>query len=145
MLYDLNNDFDREKFKERCDDLMNKRAKVELNKKHPPRSMKQNNYLYVLLGYFASEFGSTIQDVKENVFKAECNPDIFYYDYTNRRGEVVKRLKSTTSLDTAELSLAIERFRNRSSAEYALYLPAPNEEEALFYAQKQFESYKEFA
>lgn len=144
-LYDLNNEFDIDKFKARVDSLLNERAKVELTKKHPPRSLAQNSYLHLLLGYFASEFGYSIEEVKTRFFKQESNSDIFEYDYVNRRGKTVKRLRSSSALDTAEMTTAIERFRNLSSSKYGLYLPAPGEQEALFYAQKQFEAYKEFA
>lgn len=143
-LYDLNNEFDREKFRTRVDTLLNDRSKVELTKKHPTRSLPQNSYCHLLLGYFASEFGYSIEEVKTRFFKQEANRDIFEYDYENRRGQNVKRLRSSTALNTAEMTTAIERFRNLSASKYGLYLPAPGEEEALFYAQKQFEAYREF-
>lgn len=144
-LYDLNNEFDREKFQARVDALLHDREKVELTKKHPPRSLAQNSYLHLLLGYFASEFGYSIEEVKTRFFKEECNRDIFEYDYVNRRGQTVKRLRSSSALDTAEMTTAIERFRNLSASKYGLYLPAPGEQEAIFYAMKQLEAYKEFA
>lgn len=97
----------------------------------------------MLLGYFASEFGSTIEQVKVDVFKRLVNSDIFVRQRTNKRGVVVEYLRSTSDLDTGEMTEAIERFRNWSAAEQGLYLPEPNE--GLFlYAQQQIERNSEY-
>jgi len=62
----------------------------------------------------------------------------------NKRGQEVVRLRSSRDLDTAEMTTAIERFRNWSSAVAGLYIPSPNETDALFEAQRQMEAYAEF-
>lgn len=143
-LYNLKNVYDRKKFKEACNQMVLKNEYVELKKKNTQRSLAQNSYLHCLLGYFASEFGYTLEEVKFDIFKKICNRDIFERKRLNRRGQVVTYIRSSTELDKAEMTTAIERFRNYSSAQCGLYLPTPHEGEMLFFAQQQIEQYKEF-
>lgn len=144
MIFNLANEYEREKFKEYCNEQYKQGGIVEVKRKHRQRSLSQNAYLYVLLGYFASEFGSTIEEVKYDIFKRKCNPDIFKVERVNKRGQKVTALRSSRDLDTAEMTTAIERFRNWSSAVAGLYLPSPGEEEALIYAQQQIENYEQY-
>lgn len=143
-LYNLKNVYDRKKFKEACNQMVLKNEYVELKKKNTQRSLAQNSYLHCLLGYFASEFGYTLEEVKFDIFKKICNRDIFERNRLNRRGQVVTYIRSSTELDKAEMTTAIERFRNYSSAQCGLYLPTPHEGEMLFFAQQQIEQCKEF-
>ena len=144
MIYDLSNEYDRAKFKEREKSLLNEKAVVELARKTTKRTLAQNSYLHVLLGYFASEFGYTLEEVKHDIFKKKCNPDLFIHRRKNKRGFEVNYVRSSTELDKAQMTTAIERFRNYSSAVCGLYLPEPNEYRALTFAQQQIEKYKEF-
>lgn len=143
-LYNLKNPYDREKFKEKCRELYINQSYVELKKKATQRTLAQNSYLHLLLGYFASEFGYTLEEVKFDIFKKICNRDLFEKRRRNKRGQEVTYIRSSTELDKAEMTTAIERFRNYSSAQCGLYLPEANEGEALFYAQQQMEQYKEY-
>lgn len=143
-LYNLKNPYDLKKFKEKCDDMMQKKAYVELKNKLTQRTLAQNSYLHVLLGYFGSEFGMTLEQVKYDIFKKICNKDIFVRKRKCKRGFEVEYIRSTTELDKGEMTTAIERFRNYSSAECGLYLPQPNEQDALFYAQQQMDAMKDF-
>lgn len=143
-LYNLKNVYDRKKFKEACNQMVLNNEYVELKKKKTQRSLAQNSYLHCLLGYFASEFGYTLEEVKFDIFKKICNRDIFEKKRVNRRGQQVTYIRSSTELDKAEMTTAIERFRNYSSAQCGLYLPSPNEGEMLFFAQQQIEQCKDY-
>ena len=144
MLFNLDNPYEVEKFKTAVSEILSKKGKVELIRKYPPRSMPQNNYLHLLLGYFAKEFGYSTEQVKSDIFKNECNPEIFYRLRTNKYGETITYVRSTSELTSEEMSIAIERFRNYSSAVCGLYLPSPNEDEAVFFAQQQIENHKAY-
>lgn len=144
MLYNLRNEYERRRFQETAAALTEAGARVELTRKAERRTLAQNAYLHVLLGYYATEFGLTREEVKFEVFKKECNTELFEAERVNRRGQTVRYIRSTRDLTTAELTTAIERFRNYSAAVAGLYLPEPNEEEALFYAQQQIELCKEY-
>lgn len=143
-LYNLKNVYDRKKFKEACNQMVLNNEYVELKKKKTQRSLAQNSYLHCLLGYFASEFGYTLEEVKFDIFKKICNRDIFERKRINRRGQQITYIRSSTELDKAEMTTAIERFRNYSSAQCGLYLPSPNEGEMLFFAQQQIEQCKDY-
>lgn len=144
MIFNLNSEFEKQKFKEYCNEQYKKGGIVEVKRKHRQRSTSQNSYLHLLLGYFASEFGYSLEEVKYDIFKKKVNPDIFKVERTNKRGQKVIALRSTRDLDTLEMTTAIDRFRNWSSATCGLYLPSPNEQEALIYAQQQMEQYEQY-
>ena len=56
MIYDLKNEYQIPKFKEYVNKLFKERAVVEVKKKLPNRTLAQNSYLHLLLGYFGSEY-----------------------------------------------------------------------------------------
>lgn len=148
MIYNLGNEAQRQDFKAYCNQLYKlgkeKGVWVELSKKRHQRSLAQNSYLHCILGYFASEFGLTMETVKYDIFKRKVNSDIFERSRTNKRGQAITYIRSTTDLDTKEMSLATERFRNWSATEAEFYIPAPDEHDALFEAQKQIEEYMQY-
>ena len=148
MIYVLSNIYDRQKMRERVDSLLAaKEGVVELKKKHPQRTMAQNRYLHLLLGLFAAETGMTLEDVKQEVFKKICNRDIFCYKKTiGKSGKAmeIEGVRSSAFIDTADMATAITRFRNWSSSEVGIYLPAANEHEALLHAEQVIASYGEY-
>ena len=78
MIYDLSKPFDRERFETRVRFLSDKQRMVELTDVSR-RSTAQNNYLFVILTYFANELGESMEYVKEAYFKRMCNADLFVY------------------------------------------------------------------
>lgn len=145
MKYNLNNLVDKEKFKIRCNKLFEDGEYVELRKINQNRSIPQNSYLHLLLGLFALEYGDTIDYVKEEIFKKQVNKEIFEGEFTNRKtGEIRIGWRSTAALDTAEMTLAIDRFRDWSAKEAGIYLPTPNERDFLKEAEIQMERTKQY-
>lgn len=128
MLYDLNNALDRTRFEQNAKALLGRGGVVEMTAKRPTRSVAQNRYLHLLLGEFALQTGNTVDYVKRAYFKALCNAEVFLIEKDDKWAGKVQELRSTADLTTAEMTTAIERFRNWSSAEAGIYLPAPNEE-----------------
>lgn len=143
MLYNLSNPYDLDKFRERVKILTERKAAVHLTEKRPTRSLAQNAYLHLLLGYFASEFGYTLDEVKVRIFKEQVNAEIFRCKKTNKRGQEIAALRSSAEITTAELSTAIERFRNYSASEAGLYLPSAEDHQLLIFAQQQIDKNKE--
>ena len=141
-LFILSNDFDCQKASVRFEYLKDKGATVELTEKKPLRSIKQNRYLHLILGLFALEYGETLDYVKSEFFKLTANPEIFVYERVNQKtGEVRSALRSSADLDTREMTIAIERFRNWSSQTAGIYLPAPNEDKFLEQIARDLEMY----
>ena len=148
MLFNLGVQADRQDFKQYCNQLymlgIDKGVWVELNKKRHQRSLAQNAYLHCCIALFASEYGVTLEEAKYEFFKKRYNPDIFLRKRMNKMGREITYVRSSSSLDTEEMTRAIESFRNKVVEEFGLYIPAPDEHDALLEAQKQIERYAEF-
>ena len=59
--------------------------------------------------------------VKRNYYKILCNEDTFVREREDKFLGRIKYLRSSSDLDSAEMSLTIERFRNFSSAQCGIY------------------------
>ena len=98
MVYNLSNVLDAQNAETRLQQLKKKGCVIELTEKKPKRSIKQNAYLHLILGYFATQTGDTPEWVKQQYFKKLCNPDIFIWRETRqipRDSEVHKELGRT--------------------------------------------------
>lgn len=123
MIYDLSKQIDVERYKKRSNALLEEQTVVTLTKK-VKRSLRQNGYLHLILGWFAIETGYTAKEAKE-IYK-----DLNYEHYVyNKNGKVFKR--SSAELNTTEMTSSIEKFRDYSAREADIYLPEPNEEKFL--------------
>jgi hypothetical protein len=136
MMYDLNNPLHCESFKVRANALVKKGCIVELTEKKPQRTSKQNRYLHSILAYFGLEVGETAEYVKENYFKLLCNKDIFVREVDDKYCGKIRILRSSSELDTMEMTTAIERYRNWCASE-GVYIPSA--EEHLMVQQMEME------
>ena len=144
MIFNLNNEYEIPKFEEYVNKLCEQKAIVELKKKLPNRSTQQNRYFYLILSWFACETGYSVDEIKVDIFKRICNKEIFERYRDNKHGEKIKYLRSSSDLDTLEMTTAIDRFRNYASAQAGIYLPSPNESQFLTYIEQEIERNKEF-
>lgn len=124
--------------------LVSTGATIEVKRKAPNRSPAQNRYLHVILGYFGAEYGTSMEEVKVDIYKRLCNREIFERRTTNKHGKEITYLRSTKDLTTAEMALSVDRFRNWSAAVAGIYLPSPNEESFLAYCEQEIERNREF-
>ncbi len=128
MIFDTSKKSQAQKFKERANFLYKKGAKIEIVEKSKTRSISQNNYLHLILGWFALEYGETVDYIKQEFFKKIVNENLFKYEFINyQTGEVREAWKSTAKLTKSELTEAIESFRNYSAKHMNLYLPEPKD------------------
>lgn len=131
MIYDLKNPLHRDQFSRRSNSLLEKGRDVVELKTKTSRSLKQNAYLHLILGWFAAETGNTREYVKREYFKRLVNSEIFVTYVDDRwlgRNEVIK---SSAEVTKEEMITAIERFRNWSSQEAGIYLPSADEQNYL--------------
>lgn len=84
-IFNLKNEYDVPKFKAYVNKLFKERAVVELRKKHPNRTLAQNSYLHLLLGYFGSEYGCSLDEAKIDFYKRTCNRDLFERKTVNKK------------------------------------------------------------
>jgi hypothetical protein len=103
--------------------------RFELKAKNDRRSISQNSYLHLILTWFGLETGYTLEEVKQDIFKKIVNPNTFYDGEHEGKieGLKIERWRSTASLDTAEMTLVIDRFRDYSAKELGIYLPEPSD------------------
>lgn len=125
MIYDTSIELDKKKAEERFKWLIEKEKRFEMTVKHPKRSISQNSYLHLLFSAFGLEFGYHPDEVKQEIFKKEVNHDVFYIEQVGTIVQIA-RWRSTADLDTKEMTLCIDRFRNFSS-QHGCYLPEPSD------------------
>ena len=141
MLYNSQSKLDCERAKRKLDELIGKGCFFELIEKRHHRTTQQNRYLHLILTYFAMETGYTVEYVKRELFKITCNPVIFCRKREGKFG-IVDDIRSSADLDTAEMTTAIERFRNWSAQEGQIYLPSANEYKFLDEIEIEAQKYK---
>jgi hypothetical protein len=130
MWYDSKKPIDIQNAKEKFNEMVRQKKVFEIKEQFPLRSIDQNSYLHLILSWFSLETGFTLKETKKDIFKKLINPDLFCKD-ENGKALPEKEWKSTAKIDTAEMTLAIERFRNYSSIEGGIYLPDPTEKKLL--------------
>lgn len=144
MLYNLSSEIDLSRFNMRVSEVVKKRCLCELTEKKPI-TLSQNNYLHLILSYFALTIGENLDYVKRTYFKIHCNSDIFVREKEDSiLHKTIKYVRSTSDLDTQESTLAIDRFRTFSSTEAGIYLPEPNEDRFLNEIRVEIEKNKQY-
>ena len=133
MIYNLNTHIDRDRFKKRCNELYADGRRVELTIKEN-RTINQNKYLHLIIGWVAVSVGVSLEFAKVEYFKRAANYGLFFGEVVDPlTGEVKIQERSTSTLTTAEMTEAIERFRNWSAMTEAghpgIYLPEPKPNE----------------
>ena len=126
MIYNPENKLHKHQAFEKLKYFFEKGKRFELKAKNNKRSISQNSYLHLILAYFGVETGYTLEEVKQDIFKRHVNSYLFY-DGEFQGVINIQRFRSTSSLDTAEMTLAIDRFRNFASKELGIYLPKPHD------------------
>lgn len=144
MVYDTSNPLDNANFLLRAKKLAESGKIVELTEKKPRRSLPQNKYLHVILAYFGTQTGNTLEWVKQQYYKKLVNPDLFIREKEDKYLGKIKVLRSSADLDTSEFSLSIERFRNWAAQEAGIYIPSADEAMLIQQMEIEIERNKEF-
>ena len=145
MLLDLSNPFEVNKLRTQLEYLISKKAKIDITEKKPRRSSRQNAYLHAIFTVFAMELGEHPEYVKQYIFKQLVNTEIFKSDFVNKKtGEVRTMWLTTSKLDSAQMTLAIERFRNFASSHGCYIMSSEEYIEKQFYFNQLVEQHKEF-
>lgn len=61
MLFNPRNEYEVPKLMKYVEELIQAGDPIEIKRKRKKRSLSQNNYLHVLIGYFASEYGCSFE------------------------------------------------------------------------------------
>lgn len=144
MYFDLAKETDQKRLLTRVQYLIEKQKKVDVTEKREKRTLSQNSYLHLLLTWFAIETGNTVEFVKQEYFKKLCNSDIFTFEKEDRFLKTVQITRSSSDIDTKQMTTAIDRFRNWSSAEAGIYLPEANEDQFLEHIQQEMQRQRQW-
>lgn len=117
MKYNLSIKDDINKVKLYINDLVKKGSKIEVKELREKRTISQNAYLHVCLTIFALETGYTLEEIKV-VLKRDYG---LYYEKNGK-----KFLKSTSKMDTKEMTDFIEYIRTKAGIE-GIYIPDADE------------------
>lgn len=144
MIYDTSNPLDKANFLLRAQKLAESGRIIEMSEKKPRRSLPQNKYLHVILAYFGTQTGNTLEWVKQQYYKKLVNPDLFIREKEDKYLGKIKVLRSSADLDTSEFSLSIERFRNWAAQEASIYIPSSDEAILIQQMEIEIERNKEY-
>lgn len=142
MIYDTSKEHEKQQAITRFNHLVQKSKRIDLKVKHPKRSISQNAYLHLILSAFGCEFGYSLEEVKQEIFKKVVNKEIFY-DGEKDGIITIQQWRSTADLDTGELTTAINRFLNYS-AQNGYRLPEPSDLLWIEELEKEVSKNKQF-
>ena len=129
MQYNLATDLDQERFVNRANILLQRKAVIELTEK-TFRSPNQNRYLHLLIGIVAMDTGVGLEYAKREYFKKLVNKDLFVIKKSDKFAGDIEDLRSSADLTIEEMTMAIDRFK-RWGAENGFYMPSPGDEALL--------------
>jgi len=145
MIYNPENRMDVQSAIEKLKYFVAKNKVFELKAKQVPKTYPQLKYAHLIMGWFAWQYGETTEYIKLEYFKKLVNPEIFEYEFTNRKtGEIRIEYKSLADVSKEEMTLAINRFRDYSSKEAGIYLPEPNDLVMMRHVELEIENNKQY-
>lgn len=110
--------------------------RVEITRKTERRTLQQNSYLHLILGYFGTQTGYTTTEAK-TIYK-RLNADLYIYEKNN-----AKFLKSSADLSKEDMMRSIDKFIEYSENE-GIPLPAPDNQDFLDLATNTVEAQKSY-
>jgi hypothetical protein len=109
--------------------LISEKKKVEIKVIKPRRSLPQNSYLHLLLGYLGSHRGWTMDETKGLYKRLPGNKDIYIKKFEHD-GAKFEFERSSAALDKDEMTKTIEVLREWS-AEHGFPLPTATDQDWL--------------
>ena len=103
MNFNFTNKFDQDKARNYLDYLIETKARSEITKKKRSRTLSQNNYLHLILKYYATQVGDTAYEAKQ--FYKQLNNDYYFYE----KGDMTY-CRSSRNIDKATMARSIDRF-----------------------------------
>lgn len=137
MKYNLSTSYDIAEANRLLAQLTVDKKVVEIKEVKPRRSLSQNSFLHLLLGYFGARLGYTLEESKALYKRLPGNKEL--YEYTKDvGGKPMTFLRSSADLDKTEMTRSIETLREWS-ARLGYPLPTADNQEAL----REIENYAE--
>ncbi len=119
------------------------KLEIVLDTYSPPRSGKQNRYLYFCLAYFAHCYNCTEAEAKEVYLKRFACPQIFEKRLVNERGQSATWYRSTAELTKDEMAMAIRNFRAYADA-YGIPIPEASDDVSIRLCEQEMQRTKHY-
>lgn len=116
---------------------------IVLDTYSPPRSGRQNRYLYFCLAYFAHCYNCTEAEAKEVYLKRFACPQIFEQRLVDDRGRSATWYRSTADLSKEEMAMAIRNFRAYAEA-YNIPIPDCDDRDSIRICEQQMQRTKHY-
>ena len=116
---------------------------VVLDTYSPPRSGRQNRFLYFCLAYFAHCYNCTEAEAKEIYLKRFACPQIFEQQFTMPNGKVETWYRSTADLSKDEMAMVIRNFRAYADA-YNIPIPDSDDKDSIRFCEQQMQRTKHY-
>ncbi len=136
MIFNLANQQDLAKAREYLNQIARLGKRVEIVRKAEHRTLPQNAYLHLILGYFGTQTGYTLSEAK--VLYKRLNPDLYLYEKNG-----AKFMRSSADLSKEDMTKTIERFMEYSEGK-GISLPRANNQEFLDLATNTVEAQKSY-
>ena len=136
MIFDLARTDEVHKAREYLNQVARLGKKVEITRKAEHRSLPQNSYLHLILGYFGTETGYTADEAK-TLYK-RLNSNLYVYE---KNGS--KFLKSSADLSKEDMMLSIDKFIAYSEQQ-GIPLPKADNQDFLDLARNSVEAHKKY-
>ena len=137
MIYDLN---DPRQYMDALDFIEHAKQnniQISLENKKQQRTTQQNKYYWLVLKYFALQYGCTKTEA-ECYFKDIVNPDIFIRTYIDKHNVKLKIRRSSSDLSKQEMTSAINNFIVYCD-QHQIHIPRPDDQEMIRYAEQEIE------
>jgi hypothetical protein len=111
--------------------LAGREATVDITKVVYKRSLQANKFYHVMLSYFGTQVGATLEEVK--VLIRQLQTDLYQTTRKEIAGVVVETSRSSADFNAAEMATSIDRFRQWAREVAGVDIPAPTDTALLTY------------
>ena len=118
--------------------LVEKKVVVDVKEVKPRRSLPQNRYLHLLLGYFGQSLGYTREEAKMIYKQLPGNKDVYVYE-KDVGGKPMTFVRSSAELTKEEMTKTIDVLRDWSNR-LGYPLPTATDKDWLMQIENEIES-----
>jgi hypothetical protein len=136
MIFNLANQQELGQAREYLNQIARLGKRVEIVRKAEHRSLNQNAYLHLILEYFGTQTGYTLEEAK--VLYKRLNSDLYIYEKNG-----AKFLKSSADLSKEDMAKTIDRFMQYSEKE-GVPLPLADNQDFLDLATNTVEAQQQY-
>lgn len=136
MIFNLANQQELVQAREYLNQIARLGKRVEIVRKAEHRTLPQNAYLHLILGYFGTQTGYTLDEAK--ILYKRLNSDLYLYEKNG-----TKFMRSSADLSKEDMAKTIDRLMQYSD-EKGIPLPKADNQDFLDLAANAVEAQKSF-